>query len=151
MRRPNPDTNKPFKQGDLREDGYIFSCYLLNKLDKKGFYKERWYSPDAYKKYKYDANERNKENNKKKIKKRKAFIDSIKLKAGCIDCGYAVHPEALQFDHLPGRIKEFEISRSHLKPLRQVLKEIDKCEIVCACCHAIRTHARRNLTIDSSN
>jgi hypothetical protein len=151
VRRINPETNKPFKQGDIREDGYRFSCYLLNKTDPTGFYLERWYSPGSYTKYKTKANELNKKNNAKKQKKRKNFIDELKMKTGCIDCGYSKHPEALQFDHLPGFKKHFEISKSYLKPLEEVLDEIKKCEVVCACCHAIRTHNRRTLKINQQN
>lgn len=151
MRRINPKTNKVFKQGDTREDGYRFSCYLLNKIDANGFYLERWYSPDAYAKYKLKASILNKKNNSKKQKGRKKFINDLKLKTGCVDCGYAKHPEALQFDHSPEFIKKFEISKSHLKPLEEVLEEIKKCEVVCACCHAIRTHNRRHLKVNQCN
>lgn len=143
MRRINPETNKPFKQGDVRKDGYKFSCYLLNKTDSNGFYLERWYSPSVYINNKNTTNQLNKRNNATKQKARKAFIDQLKMKSGCVDCGYAKHPEALQFDHLPGFTKQFTISKSHLKPLEEVLEEIKKCEVVCACCHAIRTHDRR--------
>jgi hypothetical protein len=144
MKRTNPHTNLPFKQGDMRSDGFIFSCYLLNKKNKQGFYLERWYSEKTYKNYKKQANVLNKTNNKEKRKNRKHFIDSLKTKKGCVDCGYDKHPEALQFDHLPEHIKKFNISKSCLKPLNVVLNEIKKCEIVCACCHAIRTHKRRS-------
>jgi len=144
MKRLNPETNKPFKQGERREDGYYFLCYLLNKVDKKGHYLERWYSPKVFKKYKEKANELNCKNNKNKRKQRKKYIDDLKMSKGCFDCGYDKHPEALQFDHLPDQEKSFEISKGMLKPLDEVLKEIKKCQVVCACCHAIRTHNRRS-------
>lgn len=148
VRRVNPKTNRVFKQGDVREDGYKFSCYLLNKTDANGFYLERWYSPSVYDRYKTKANSLNKKNNAKKQKTRKNFINDLKIKSGCVDCGYTKHPEALQFDHLPTFTKQFEISKSHLKPLEEVLNEIKKCEVVCACCHAIRTYNRRKLNIN---
>jgi len=85
----------------------------------------------------------NTKNNKVKRKERKEYIDTLKLSMGCVDCGYKKHPEALQFDHLPGLPKNFEISKSVLKPLDEVLEEIKKCQVVCACCHAIRTQKRR--------
>ena len=40
---------------------------------------------------------------------RRALIDAYKVKAGCADCGYNLHPEALDFDHLPGTVKRFGI------------------------------------------
>jgi len=143
MKRLNPETNKPFKQGEQRKDGYYFSCYLLSKTDDKGYYLERWYSPSTFKKYKEKANELNCKNNKKKRESRKKYIDELKISKGCFDCGYNKHPEALQFDHLPDQQKFFEISKGVLKPLDEVLEEIKKCQVVCACCHAIRTHNRR--------
>jgi len=143
MKRLNPNTNKYFKQGDKRKDGFRFSCYLLNKKDKEGYFLERWYSEEAFQKYKAKAKELNTKNNKVKRKERKEYIDTLKLSMGCVDCGYKKHPEALQFDHLPGLPKNFEISKSVLKPLDEVLEEIKKCQVVCACCHAIRTQKRR--------
>jgi 5-methylcytosine-specific restriction endonuclease McrA len=55
MKRLNPKTGKPFKSGDVREDGYIFSQYnLYMSVKKDGFYFETWRHPNkhaAVKKY----------------------------------------------------------------------------------------------------
>lgn len=48
MKRMNPKTGKPFKRGDVREDGYRFKCYALHKINASGFYAECWSSPDSY-------------------------------------------------------------------------------------------------------
>ena len=49
MKRINPNTNKPFKRGDLREDGKVFlQFYLTKPLTKDGFYAEFWCSPELY-------------------------------------------------------------------------------------------------------
>ena len=37
MKRLNPNTGKPFKRGDTREDGFIFNSYV-HKPRKNGFY-----------------------------------------------------------------------------------------------------------------
>lgn len=42
MKRLNPKTNKPFKHGDVREDGKVFWGYRKSHIDKNGFYKETW-------------------------------------------------------------------------------------------------------------
>ena len=43
MKRLNPLTNKPFQYGDVREDGFFFQSYKLNRKPKKdGFYGENW-------------------------------------------------------------------------------------------------------------
>jgi hypothetical protein len=49
MKRLNPLTKKPFKHGDIREDGYIFVSYNTSKLRKDGTYKENWYTPQKFK------------------------------------------------------------------------------------------------------
>ena len=51
----------------------------------------------------------------------------------------------MQFDHLPGkgRVKKFQLNNGQLYSDIQIQEEIAKCEIVCANCHAIRTHKRR--------
>jgi len=43
MKRLNPLTNKPFQYGDIREDGFFFQSYKVNRKPKKdGFYGENW-------------------------------------------------------------------------------------------------------------
>lgn len=75
---------------------------------------------------------------------RRAITNKIKMDRGCADCGYREHPAALEFDHLPGTEKRWTIARAtFLLPLDQLLEEIEKCEVVCANCHAIRTASRR--------
>ncbi len=68
------------------------------------------------------------------------------LKAGpCVDCGRKFKPWQMDFDHLPGSVKEKSIAemvRSGRSKTR-ILIEIEKCELVCACCHRDRTHQRR--------
>ena len=76
---------------------------------------------------------------------RSRIINDLKLSSRCVDCGYAEHPAALDFDHRPGTVKSFEISVGIVqhKPWNLVLAEIEKCEVVCANCHRIRTTIRR--------
>lgn len=71
-------------------------------------------------------------------------IVDIKLTRGCIDCGYDAHPDALDFDHLPGADKKFDLSRCNHKTWEDISNEIAKCEVVCANCHRIRTQKRRD-------
>ena len=63
----------------------------------------------------------------------------IKIASGCIDCGYAAHAEALQFDHT-GQDKKGNVSdliRSDYS-WKTIMLEINKCEVRCANCHAVR-------------
>ena len=47
MKRLNPVTNKPFKRGDPRSDGFVFKQYFLTKVKKDGYFVELWYSKNA--------------------------------------------------------------------------------------------------------
>lgn len=74
---------------------------------------------------------------KRKLEQR-LRIDAIKLVAGCADCGYRDNPAALEFDHVENN-KESNVSRLLGATWIRVQAEIDKCEVVCANCHRIRT------------
>ena len=46
MKRNSPNTNEPFKRGDVRDDGFVFFAYTkIVKSD--GFFKEIWLNPEA--------------------------------------------------------------------------------------------------------
>ena len=74
--------------------------------------------------------------------RRKAWIDAFKLSKGCFDCGYKAHPEALEFDHVRG-VKCFELGTRKRLAMERVMAEIEKCDVVCANCHRVRTYDRR--------
>lgn len=62
----------------------------------------------------------------------------------CTDCGVRYPYYVMEFDHLDADAKHFNVSAgvtcaSHAR----LLAEIAKCEVVCANCHAARTHARK--------
>jgi hypothetical protein len=62
----------------------------------------------------------------------------------CVDCGEA-DPIVLDFDHLPGATKRFEVGRavgSSTRSWSLISSEIERCDVVCANCHRRRT-ARR--------
>lgn len=50
MKRLNPKTNKPFKKGDINQEGRVFKNYRPSKgVKKDGFYREEWFSSkEAY-------------------------------------------------------------------------------------------------------
>lgn len=64
-------------------------------------------------------------------------------KPGCLDCKVEFRPWVLQFDHVRGQ-KLFDVSSlcGQLPSERRLRAEIAKCEVVCANCHADRTHHR---------
>jgi hypothetical protein len=73
----------------------------------------------------------------------KRIVVIEKKNAPCADCGRKFPTEAMDFDHIRG-IKKFSIARAVRQPvsMKQFLEEIEKCEVVCACCHRIRTTHR---------
>lgn len=72
---------------------------------------------------------------------RQRWLNEIKLKAGCVDCGYKAHPAALDFDHRDPKLKKMEISRcAGTANKNTLMAEISKCDVRCANCHRIRTH-----------
>lgn len=80
---------------------------------------------------------------------RRLFLDAVKLTAGCADCGYRTHPAALEFDHISGdKVGNLGTMRSRSSWARLVA-EIEKCEVVCANCHRVRTATRGGWGIDA--
>lgn len=76
-------------------------------------------------------------------KERQAILAAAKAK-GCLDCGLVDldHPEIFEFDHVrPGKVKAVSQYLTS-GTVDQMLQEIDRCDLVCANCHRIRT-ARR--------
>jgi hypothetical protein len=72
------------------------------------------------------------------------WIADYKMSVGCADCGYREHPEALEFDHLPGAEKVANVSKMYFISRPDELRaEMEKCEVVCSNCHAVRTYKRR--------
>jgi hypothetical protein len=65
----------------------------------------------------------------------------------CMDCGGSFHYCAMQFDHVRGQ-KEFTIGApGQYVTMARVQSEVAKCEVVCANCHAVRTHLRAGLLL----
>lgn len=103
------------------------------KQNLRRYYRE-WYYRNKEKRY--IINKRWKDSIAEKV-------NALKIERGCADCGFNSHPEALDFDHL--RDKKFSISSAFIGglSLKKILVEIEKCEVVCANCHRIRTASRR--------
>jgi hypothetical protein len=70
------------------------------------------------------------------------YVDAAKS-VPCADCGVQYPPYVMQFDHL-GDNKDSNVSAmvNKARPIKVIQAEIDKCEVVCANCHAQRTHDR---------
>ena len=68
-------------------------------------------------------------------KKTRAVKEEAKA-GGCVVCGYNRCQEALEFHHVDESTKTAEPSRlATTGSLQKFLEEIEKCVVVCACCH----------------
>lgn len=76
-------------------------------------------------------------------KRNKEFVNQYKLEQGCKDCGYNKYAVALDFDHTSDD-KEANVCRmvTNALSLEKIIKEIKKCDVVCANCHRVRTWKR---------
>ena len=145
MKRINLETNKPFKCGDIREDGFMFDAYVKSVTRiKTGYYKEIWRSPEQH------AKEMQRKRDSKKIKYDliSEHINNIKIEKGCGHCGYDENPIALDFHHLDKLLKEKNVSsywRTSWAQFKQIEDEIKKCEVLCANCHRIEEQRLRKI------
>lgn len=81
--------------------------------------------------------------NKKARQRAAEFVRSAKERP-CADCGVQYHFSVMQFDHIRGT-KRMDISKMvrDRYSLPAIRKELSKCEVVCANCHAYRTWLRK--------
>jgi hypothetical protein len=72
-------------------------------------------------------------------RKQQHVVDILKV-SPCIDCGYSASVAAMQFDHVRGT-KVANVSRlvQQCASIERIQREIEKCDIVCSNCHAVRT------------
>ena len=144
MKRINPETNKPFKCGDVREDGFIFDAYVKSVTRKSGYYKEIWRSPEQH------AKEMQRKRDGKKIKYDliSEHVNNIKLEKGCAHCGYNENPIGLDFHHLNKLLKKYNISsiwKTSWEQFKKIEDEIKLCEVLCAICHRIEEQRLRKI------
>lgn len=93
----------------------------------------------------YDSKEKTNAFFRKRYRKNKAIIHQYKLDKGCTDCGYNENQEALEFDHIKPHLRGTVASQMG-KSMNVIMKEVDRCEVVCSNCHSIRTYNRRKET-----
>jgi len=74
-------------------------------------------------------------------RRRNLKLKALKYKGGkCEQCGYKKSIRALEFHHRDPNEKDFHISNGgHTRSWDRVKTELDKCDLLCANCHA-ETH-----------
>ena len=121
-----------FARSKGRKRGYSYKCKTC----------QRRYAKKHYVEHKPDYVSKSALRNRRNRDVLKAVVLPLKNKP-CTDCGKTFPPCAMQFDHVRG-VKRCDVA--HMMAVgysvETVLKEIAKCDLVCACCHAIRTDKR---------
>jgi hypothetical protein len=99
----------------------------------------RWERPDV--------NEFVRQYNRHRYAHRREEIDAYKLELGCGDCGLQPEiPQVLDFDHVRGE-KSGDVSQMLKGNYEKLWAEIEKCDVVCANCHRIRTMRRKKVAV----
>jgi len=79
-------------------------------------------------------------------RKIRAFLNEQKNRP-CKDCRKKYDPVCMDFDHVRGK-KIFALREVYSKRYahEKVVREIAKCDVVCANCHRLRTKKRRSVS-----
>jgi hypothetical protein len=92
--------------------------------------------------------ERRKKTENNNMRRRRAnfrnFLNEKKNRP-CLDCDQLFPPCAMDFDHRDRATKKFNVSEAGDKPSKDLLEEIEKCDVVCANCHRKREFDRRGI------
>ncbi len=76
-----------------------------------------------------------------KIRRYRAKLAAIAYLGGkCQKCGWNGHQSGFQFHHL--RDKNFGIGNVANRKWSVIKEELDKCQLLCACCHCIEHSTR---------
>ena len=114
-------------------------------------YKDKDREREYQKKYRPIYYQKNKENEKSRIRKRQAeiiawFVEYKKTKY-CVSCNEKDW-RCLDFHHTDPSKKSQHISRLvhfHHASIKKILEEIEKCIVLCANCHRKRTVEREDI------
>lgn len=123
---------KPLSEFNRRGKGHQAACRQCNSEYYRNYYltnpKEKARILDKNREYRQQA---------------QTLINKAKA-VPCADCGIEYSPHVMQFDHLGNEEKLFNVSGGKSRySLEKIKEEIAKCDVVCANCHAERTHKRR--------
>jgi hypothetical protein len=95
------------------------------------------YNREYYQRNRKHLLNKQKEKNRRFAESRRKWLVEYKKKLSCIRCG-ETHPATLTFHHKNGSDKSFEIGNAIVLgvSLKRLMAEIEKCEVLCANCHA---------------
>lgn len=123
--------NKPiteFAKRSKSKDGKQSWCKICNNTNRM-----LWYNDNTEE---WNSKRRDRKNSIR------AAVNELKNQP-CADCNQKFDPVCMDFDHIKNnKIASVSTLVQQGKSLKEILKEIAKCEIVCANCHRIRTKNR---------
>ncbi|MGI8467211.1 MAG: hypothetical protein ACR2N3_02050 [Pyrinomonadaceae bacterium] len=95
------------------------------------------YNREYYQRNRLHLLEKQRDKNKRLAENRRKWLVEYKKTLSCIRCGEN-HPAALTFYHKNSSDKSFEIGNAICLgvSLKRLIVEIEKCEVLCANCHA---------------
>jgi hypothetical protein len=115
-----PFTEEYWFNDKTRKDGYYPYCKPCRRRDNKASYDRT---------------------GKDRYQKKRVWLNELKNHP-CEDCERKFPPECMDFDHRQGEKKSFNIgSKLPSRSKERILEEIEKCDLVCANCHRMRTYA----------
>jgi hypothetical protein len=134
---------KWYKENKERQQKYARKYYKRTNKKAK-IYAFRAANPDHHKNAEKSYYHANPEKFKKRVRRhkqvRKQLLGRIKLHYGCQnpECKWVGEfPSCcLEFHHVDRSKKTFEISSGTSHPMLEILKEVNKCTVVCANCHS---------------
>lgn len=128
---PRCDVSKPLEDFGMRNtakarrQSWCRVCMSVERKVQYASYKKRGLHKQAQ---------------RRSVDKVRSLIAEAKSKP-CADCNRTFPPVCMDFDHLRDKVSEIGLMKGY--GIQRVLEEIAKCEVVCACCHRIRTESRR--------
>lgn len=126
------------RSGELRRRGICKKCRGAHALENEKHLHE-------YRKQynKRTASERHRRQHDRR-RAAKKFVDSYKEARPCVDCKKKFPAVAMDFDHARGgKTRTVAGLVSGAYKLGLIKEEMAKCDLVCACCHRIRTAKRK--------
>ena len=114
-----------------------------DKLQSKCKECQRAYHRLYYQRNKARFIAKNRRNKNRQRKRLRTILLGVKQRP-CQDCGETFHPWVMELDHRDGTIKRAAVANLVSKGCTdaRLLEEIEKCDVVCANCHRMRTYRR---------
>jgi len=119
--------------------------YYLNNIEKIQKRRRELIAEDPEKAAKQRKNQyerymvKGKLNKQKLLKRNLDYINEIKLRLGCENCGYKEHAVALDFDHIDPTTKTSNVARFRHSSMERLKNEVAKCRVLCSNCHRVKT------------